>query len=166
MSTPYVPPYFGSYEELVQALLHDPFLGSGQSGPHRLYRAQADELNPQPLPPGPSPDPWRNAAVRYLATLVDMHELGKSMEDTHLGQQYMANAESATQAFMDDFCGTPPRKIPWPLPGPPPWVNALAATLVSAANSQTGALREGLMQMAGRVASMAAPQTRTAGARG
>jgi hypothetical protein len=170
MSTPYVPPYFGSYEDLVHALLHDPFLGSGQSGPHRPRLTHADELNPQPLPPhsteGPVPDPWRNAAVRYVATLVNMLELGKSLEDTNLGQQYTTNAEGAIQAFLDDFCGTPPRRIPWSWPGPPPWVNPLAAALVSAANSQSGALREGLMSVAGRVAAMAAPQKRSAGARG
>ena len=64
MSTPYVPPYFGSYEEIVNARLHDPFLGSGRS--HRLPQThiQADELNPQPLPPrGRCPIPGRTPSA-------------------------------------------------------------------------------------------------------
>ena len=42
------------------------------------------------------------------------------------------------------------RRIPWP--GPPPWVVPLASELVSVANAETGALRESLMQVAGRIA--------------
>jgi len=130
----------------------------------------AEELNPQPLPPhsseGPVPDPWRNLVVRYLATLVNIQELGKALADTHLGQQYSAHAEAAIQAFLDDFCGTPPRRIPWPWPGPPPWVNPLAAALLSVANTQSGSFREGLMNIAGRVAAMGTSQTRSADARG
>ena len=149
MSTPHLPPYLGSYEELASALLHDPFLGTG-----RMRRpADSVELNPQPLPPGrgPSPEPW-NAAVRYLATLVSIKELGRTMGNTSLGQQLTTNAESAFALFLDDYCGTPPVRIPWPWPGPPPWVALLTAELVSVANTQSGEMREGLMQYAGRVA--------------
>jgi hypothetical protein len=150
MSTPILSPYLGSYEDLVNALLQNPFLGSGRGGP--IYRVTADqvELNPQPLPPGP-PDPSRNAAVRYLATLVGMKQVAGTMGDEQ-GQQVGAAADAAIQAFLDDFCGTPPRRIPWPWPGPPPWVLPLASELVSVANGESGALREGLMQVAARVA--------------
>jgi hypothetical protein len=143
MSTPIVPPYFGSYEEIVNALLHKPFYGSV-------------ELNPQPLPPreDPQPSPWRNAAVRYLATIAGMHELAQNVSDQALREQLNASAEAAIQAFIEDYCGTPPRRIPWHWPGPPPWVTPLAGEVISAANTQTGALREGLLRIAGRIAAV------------
>ncbi|MGI8960530.1 MAG: hypothetical protein ACR2IV_12345, partial [Bryobacteraceae bacterium] len=31
-TTPWVPPYFGSYEQLINELLQNPFLGSGRPG--------------------------------------------------------------------------------------------------------------------------------------
>jgi hypothetical protein len=155
MSTPILPPYFGSYEDLVNALLHNPSLGSGRPPTHRLS-ADEVELNPQPLPPGP-PDPMRNAAVRYLGSLVSMKELARNMSQ-EAGQSIAAAAETGIQAFLDDFCGTPPRRIPWPWPGPPSWVLPLASELVSAANAESGAFREGLMQVAARVAEMGVAQ--------
>ena len=33
MDAPWVPPYFGSYEQLVQELLGNPFLGGGGTPP-------------------------------------------------------------------------------------------------------------------------------------
>jgi len=167
MSTPILPPYLGSYEELVNALVHNPSLGSGQGPIHRLT---ADpEINPQPLPPRslvaePNPDPLQNPAVRYLATLASMKELGASI-GTEKGQTFVAAAEAGIQSFLDDFCGTPPRRIPWPWPGPPPWVLPLAAELVSVANAQSGAFREVLIQVAGRVADAGIQKTPSAGQR-
>ena len=169
MSAPHLPPYLGTYEDLASALLHDPFLGGG------LHRRPAPgstvELNPQPLPPGrdargPQPEPW-NAAVRYLATLVNVKELGRTLGNTPHGNQMTASAETAFASFLDDFCGTPPRRIPWPWPGPPPWVALLSAELVSVANTQTGTMRDGLMHFAGRIAEkglIAAPQVKSASA--
>ncbi len=52
----WVPPYFGSYERLLQELLHNPFLGSGQGHPH-LAHAEA-RFKPQP-------DPWHDAQARF-----------------------------------------------------------------------------------------------------
>ncbi len=157
MSTPSFPPYLGSYEDIVNALLHNPLWGSGHVGHIPHVQAEADELNPQPLPPraGPGdPDPWRNAAVRYLATLVNLRELSRAITDQDTRGQLAQSAETGIQAFLDDFCGTPPRRIPWPWPGPPPWVALLAVELTAAANTQTGALREGLMEVAGRIATL------------
>ena len=147
MSTPHLPPYLGTYEDLAAALLHDPLLGSG----HPRRTSDAVELNPQPLPPG-DPRPRANAAVRYLATLVHMKELGRVLGEKPLGRQLTAASDSAFVSFLDDYCGTPPRRIPWPWPGPPPWVGLLAAELVGVANTQNGAMRDGLMQFAGQVA--------------
>jgi len=165
MSNPWVPPYFGSYEQLVKELLHNPFLGSGSGGPigppHHLpelafgsVSGSANALNPQPLPPGR--DPSRSAVISYLSSLVGLHELAKSIQNPALSGQFAALAESGIEAFLDDYCGTPPRRIPWPWPGPGPWVVGLVSELVQVANqSATGAYREGLMQIAARVAEKA-----------
>ena len=162
MSTPILPSYLSSYEDLVNALLVNASLGSGRGPMYRVTAEQVElnpqplppratvELNPQPLPPG-AVDSSRNPVVRYLATLVGMKEVAGTMGQLQ-GQQVAAAADSAIQAFLDDFCGTPPRRIPWPWPGPPPWVLPLASELVSVANAESGALREGLMQVAARVA--------------
>jgi hypothetical protein len=151
MATPFVPPYLGTYEDIARALLHNPFLGSGHSGPRPHH--EAVELNPQPLPP--EPDPWRNAAVSYLASLVSMQELAKTIDNPEQAKQLGIRAERGISEFIDDYCGTPPRRIPWPFPGPPPWVATLAVQITSVANSQAGALRDGLLQVAGRIASSA-----------
>jgi hypothetical protein len=145
MSAPWVPPYFGSYEELVKALLHNPRLGSPAPGPHSTH-ANTVELNPQPLPPGNS------GPVRYLATLVSMRMLARAIPDKTIADHVARGAETGIQEFLDDFCGTPPRKIPWPWPGPPPWVLPLASDLVMFANAlQAGEFRDGLMHVAGQI---------------
>jgi hypothetical protein len=154
MSTPKLPPYLGSYEELVAALLHDPFLGSGRPRPRMLQSEGASpDLNPQPLPPGRSHQfTEENAAVRYLASVVNMKELGRTLGESPAGRQLSAQAETAFSEFLDDFCGTPPRRIPWHWPVPGPWVLALATEMVTVANTQSGVMREGMMQMAARIA--------------
>jgi hypothetical protein len=80
-----------------------------------------------------------------------MKELGRTM-GPEKGHALSSAADAAIQSFLDDFCLTPPRRIPWPWPGPPPWVLPLASELVSAANAESGALKEGLMQVAARIA--------------
>ena len=158
MSTPWVPPYFGSYEELTKALLHDPFLGSGRRTLHQTH-FETVELNPQPLPPGrsesaldPTPVPWRNPVIHYLGSLVSMRILAKATPDQAVSEQLTRGSESALAQFLDDYCGTPPRRIPWPWPGPPPWVAPLASELVSVANTLgAGEFSQGLIQLAGRI---------------
>jgi hypothetical protein len=148
----WVPPYFGSYEQLVAELLNNPSLGSGRGGLVPAVRAEESrhhnsELNPQPLPPFQSP------VISYLATLVSMQELSKNVANPAVAKQLATSADAAFAAFLDDYCGTPPRQIPWPWPGPPPWVIALAAEVVSVANTyQAGAFRDGLLSFAGRIA--------------
>jgi hypothetical protein len=129
MSTPTLPPYLGSYEEL---------------GHRPVHRLQADEvaLNPQPLPPGslvaePNPDSWRSPAVRYLATLASVKELGATM-GSEKGQHVVAAAEREFRLFWMIFRGTPARRIPWPWPGPPPWVLPLASEIMSVAKFAVG----------------------------
>jgi hypothetical protein len=153
---PWVPPYFGSYEQLVNELLHDPFLGSGRPRPHAttLLSSHA-EPHPDPwsVAAGPQPQPWRTSPVAYLATLVSLEELSHSVKDQAVAHQLSTTANRAISAFIDDFCGTPPGRIPWPWPGPPPWAVTLASELVALANTaHAGSYREGLMRVAGRIA--------------
>jgi hypothetical protein len=160
----WVPPYFGSYEQLVAELLNNPFLGSGRGGPVPAVRAEQSrqhdaELNPQPLPPFHSP------VISYLGTLVSMQELSRNVTNPSVAKQLAGSAEAAFAAFLDDYCGTPPRQIPWPWPGPPPWVLSLAAEVVSVANTyQAGAFRDGLLNFAGRIAEKALSAQLMAGA--
>ena len=68
------------------------------------------------------------------------------MSDKAHAKQIVASAEAAISEALDDYCGTPPRKVPWAFPGPPPWVWDIASELTAAANTlQEGALRTSLM---------------------
>ena len=74
------------------------------------------------------------------------------MSDKAHAKQIVASAEAAISEALDDYCGTPPRKVPWAFPGPPPWVWDIASELTAAANTlQEGALRTSLIQISGRV---------------
>jgi hypothetical protein len=66
------------------------------------------------------------------------------------------SATSAIEEILDDWCGTPPRRIPWPWPGPPPWTWQIVSALSLIANSlQAGALRDELLGIAGQAAARA-----------
>ena len=165
MSTPWVPPYFGSYEQLVNELLHDPFLGSGRPHTHvvtemaRTGTVTGENASPQP-------QAGRSAAVSYLVTAVSMKEIASQMKG-NLQQQLAQGAEAAIAQFLDDFCGTPPQKIPWHWPGPPPWNSALAAELAMVANTlQVGLVRTELINVAGRIIEKGFGQAALAGAAG
>jgi len=125
---PWVPPYFGSWADLISYVLHNPF------GPSR----------------GPSPDPWR-LAVSGLVTAVNAKVLAATLEGA-LRKQAEESASSAIARILDDYCGTPPKAVPWPFPGPPPWLIPIAEQLSGIANMvEAGPLRDGLNQVAGQV---------------
>lgn len=159
----WVPPYFGSYEHLLKELLHNPFLGSGQGGPHRASLVE-----------GPVPDPWRTAqasparqAVALLVSAATAKETAAAMSDKAHAKQIVASADATISEVLDDYCGTPPRKVPWPFPGPPPWVWEIASELTMAANTlQEGALRTSLLQISGRVLDKGLSQSGVAAAAG
>jgi hypothetical protein len=89
--------------------------------------------------------------VSYLVTAVSMKEIASQMKG-RLQEQMAQAAEASIAQFLDDFCGTPPRKIPWHWPGPPPWNSALAAELAMVANTlQAGFARTELLNVAGRI---------------
>jgi hypothetical protein len=141
---PWVPPYFGSYQELVQYVLSHP-LGPGSGRPPRVeaYRKAPD----------PGPDPWGPpyGPVAALVNAVNVKVLAGTV-NAPARQQLEVSANQAIEQILDDYCGTPPRVYPWPWPGPPPWVYVIASELNAIANTmEAGRLREGLTEVAGQV---------------
>lgn len=104
-------------------------------------------------PDGPagSTDPveW---AVPFLISVITSQEAASAMTNKAAAEQIVAAGNLAISQFLDDYCGTPPRLIPWPYPGPPPWVSVIASELVTAAHTfEEGSLRAALIELSGRV---------------
>lgn len=163
----WLPPYLGSYEQLLNELLHP------HPQPHHIYQVAARLAGAVPgAAAGPSPDPWRapeaspaREAVAILISAATAKEAAAAMADKARAKQIVASAEATIADALDDYCGTPPRKVPWPFPGPPPWVWDIASQLTTVGNTlQEGALRTSLLQMSGRVLDKGLAQTSTAAA--
>jgi len=163
----WLPPYFGDYTTLLRALLNDPTLGSGQTGHHYAVKGPGPHdlassypgLGPEYGGCGyPHPKPW-HAATEYLVSLVSTKEAAAQMSNNVAAQQVVAAADAGISQFLDDYC-SPPFVIGWPYPGPPPLGSMIASELAKVANTfEQGALRAGLLKLAGRVldAAYAAP---------
>jgi hypothetical protein len=86
-----------------------------------------------------------------LATAVNAKVLAATLEGA-AQREAEAAANSTIARVLDDYCGTPPKFVPWPYPGPPPWLIPIASELSGLANMvQAGPLRDGLNQVAGQV---------------
>ena len=157
MSIPWLPPYLGTWQDLINSLLHDPFLGS-RRGHGFPYGVAAPMYEPNPSPwrnAEPSPSPW-SPAVSLLMSAISMKEVASKLPDGELRNDIGKRADHAISMFIDDYCGTPPRRIPWPWPGPPPWVYSIVSELAMAANSfQEGSLRNEILHVAGQIAQKA-----------
>ena len=105
---------------------------------------------PSPWTPAyPTPTPWM-PAVGALVAAVNAQQLAATVEGPLRDQLEQSASASIAQA-LDDYCGTP-RLIPWPYPGPPPWVFAIASELNAIANaSDSPAMQAGLLKVAGQV---------------
>jgi hypothetical protein len=91
-------------------------------------------------------------AVPYLVSIITTQQAASAMKSKEAAKQVIATAETGISQFLDDYCGTPPRLIPWPFPGPPPWVSIIASELAEKANTfEEGSLRTALLQLAGRL---------------
>lgn len=159
MSIPWIPPYSGSYEDLINSLLHNPFLGSGRDRRSRvLYSVAAPVDDPNPLPwrgTEPSPSPW-SPAVSFLMSAISLKEVASTLPDGQLRNDLGKRADHTISQFIDDICPTPPRRIPWPWPDPGPWVYAIVSELAMAANTfQEGGLRHEILRIAGQIAQRA-----------
>jgi hypothetical protein len=71
--------------------------------------------NPIPIPWLPVPCPW---LVETIVWAVGVKQLATTLPN---GAQMQKSADAAIAQVFDDYCGTPPRLVPWPWPGPPPW---------------------------------------------
>ncbi len=145
---PWLPPYFVSRDDLIRALLHDPFLGSGEGPP----RPQSLMPGARPYAMDPQPVPWCHVVEGFVAA-VNVRDLASQVSDDGIRKDMERSANRSVAQLLDDYCGTPPRLWHWPWPGPPPWVFAIASELNAIANTmQEGGLRSGLQEIAGRVA--------------
>ena len=180
MTTPWVPPYFGSWEELVRSLLHNPFLGSGGQHPLLAYFQQRPPhigppdpgpldiatllnpgviaaLNPQPLPP-------RVMTAIFVAQLA-VKDLASRLPKEQAGE-LNSTLEQSIADEIDFVCGTVPH-VHGPIPGPSPFPFAIAAELNLLGNSmQEGTLRNSVVELAGQILNKAtAPAAAKKGSR-
>ena len=155
MSNPWLPPYLGSWEQLMAALLHNPFLGGGGGGIPPSTHPEAMMSSPGIARLGlpglglePNPSPWVSA-VSSLIAVISLREVASKMPDGQVKIGLSKRVDSAISSFIDD-CGT---KHPgWPWPGPPPWAYPIASELAVAANTITeGNVRNEVLQVAGQI---------------
>jgi hypothetical protein len=92
--------------------------------------------------------PWIVAA---LVEAVGVQQLAASLPEGPARTQLQDSANAAIAQILDSYCGTPPRLVPWPWPGPPPWVYEIASELTDVANALHGDMRDALLQVAGQV---------------
>lgn len=132
MSQPNLPPYLGSWDELIKALLLNPFLGSGGSphGPHppQTHHERSD----------PQPSPWSPAANLILLTAA-IRDIASHLPDS---QKPLAGALSAVATDWEDGICPPPL--------PHPHVVAAAVEVMALASTlEKGGLRSALVREAG-----------------
>jgi hypothetical protein len=79
-------------------------------------------LNPQPLPPvaGPRPEPWRSAlmARAVIDQAVAVYRSAEILSTTEQPERAFEGVRAYIHEFVDDYCGTAPRR--WPRPSPWP----------------------------------------------
>jgi hypothetical protein len=77
-------------------------------------------LNPQPLPPreDPEPEPWRAVllARAMIEQAVTQMQLGELVAGPGQGERIRESVAMRVKEFVDEVCGTHPRKWPWPWP--------------------------------------------------
>jgi hypothetical protein len=178
MPNPWVSPYFGSWDQLIafavsaalRPLGSPGFVSGGRtvsfssSDPMPADILRASDLMPastlvesEPMPARGFP-PW-SPAVPALVAAVGVQQLAAAVPEgtilpdrTTLRSQLEQSASTSIAQVLDDYCGTPPRMIPWPWPGPPPWVFSIAAELNAIANTaEVAGMRDGLLAVAGQV---------------
>jgi hypothetical protein len=94
----------------------------------------------------PGQNSW-NVPVNEFIRAAVAKDLATRLKD----QRSIENANQSIQALMDEYCGTPGRKWPWP--GPPPGVWDIVTQLALVANTlQPGGLRTEIEGIAGKIA--------------
>jgi len=152
--THWVPPYLGSWEQLVNTLLNNPFTASGHPGVHYTTHSNTEARYPD-LPP---PRPWL-PALSYLLAAITTKAVAQELPS---GPEIKTVIDRATQTItdvIDNICRTPwtwPPRVPPPPPPPinpfvdPPWAPwaALSELTVIANTLQQGLLKEEVRQAA------------------
>src|SRR5262245_4862126 len=143
MSHPTLPPYLGSWDHLLRALLHDPFLGSGKKPVHKAVEALM--AGPGSVEGDPMPTPWSAAdAIASLVRLAGLREAVSALPQERR-TRLIGSVDAAIAAYIDDEICPPPRR--WPIPGPHPWPFVVASELAVTANTfAEGALRTTLLK--------------------
>ena len=120
------------------------------------------ELNPQPLPPGPPPEMLLGAQLA-LAIVTDF--MAAVAQAQWLGDQASRALSHRLAALIDDWCGTRPR--PWPKPKsgpqPDPWSQLDTTPALFAASSVFGRASETAENGAAEILAEAARKLANAG---
>lgn len=155
MSHQQLPPYLGSWEELVKALLHNPFLGSGAGGPQRLAERQSMSAGfPNPDDTTVSHHPPRpNEFTSLLLAQISLRQAATRLSKEQ-GNEVIARIDQTVADEIDFICGN---GIPvivgfHPPPPPPPYwtFSAVVSELTLIANTmQEGGLRNEVERVAG-----------------
>lgn len=171
MSNPQLPPYLGSWEELVKALLHNPFLGSGAGGPHRFAERQTASATEFPNPDDTTVSHHPPRPNEYTASLLAQVSLRQAATrlPKEQGKEIIGQIDGAIADEIDFICGSVPiilRLRHWP-PPPPPWTfSSVAAELTLIANTlQEGGLRTELERVSGALLETGLKRTQIAPAR-
>ena len=87
-------------------------------------------LNPQPLPPregGPQPEPWRAGLfARMVIDRMAMHyKFGELVTGREFSDRTIESLRAQLYDDVNDWCGTVPKKWPFPGPRPPKFDNPL-----------------------------------------
>lgn len=124
------------------------------------YEPPVDPTNPDRIARiEPEPNPWRIA--RQFVQAAQAKDLATKLPEGNLKIALLRSSSLAVNQILDDTCGTSPRRWPWPWPGPPPWVWQIASELSSFANNLTaGSLRDEILDIAGKVISHSAVQSK------
>jgi len=127
----------------------------------RGYEPPVDPVDPERIARlEPEPEPWHIA--RQFVQAAQAKDLAAKLSDGHLKITLERSSSAAISQLLDDTCGTPPRRWPWPWPGPPPWIWQIASELSSFANRlPAGALRDDILDIAGKVISHSDVQAKT-----
>jgi hypothetical protein len=155
MSHPQLPPYLGSWEELVNALLHNPTLGSGAGGPHRMAQRQSaftDFPNPDDTSVSHHHPPRPNEFTSVLLAQLSLRQAAARLPKEQ-GNDVMARIDQTVADEIDFICGNGIPILWLNPPGPPPpnWMySVVVSELVLIANTlQTGGLRSDVERVAG-----------------
>ena len=174
MSSPYVQPSFGSWEDLARSFATNPFMSGVTQAPHPLLAyiqqqqqrfphmgqhesgllepinvlrsVMSSELNPQPLPP-------RAVTALFLFQIAVRDITSRLPKDQ--GTELTGRLDQAISDEIDFVCGTVPHPHP-PIPGPSLLAFTVAGELNLIGNiMQEGSLRTAVTQLASQIATRA-----------